>query len=379
MKINIPIYQFFILSFFHLFIFSEAYAQSYQRLSILGKEATTANAADILGDGGSVSYDAATKTLTLRNANLPCDPYSPAIESVYALKTIRLVGKNQLRNHVELRQAADEDIIITGTANTDCLAIDSKTNSIVLYGQNLFDDTPYFYPNITFSHCYVTLTASLTGDLGLWGAGSDKRNRIIMQNAYLSAQTINKIDRIVTSHKAGVTYPEGAYFDKKLHAVTLDGKTAHFGTVIIDDRDNAKALNHNCFSLRQKDGMVINYSFSEKPVVTYSGSDLVMTTSSLTVQYPLHTLQKLIFVGEADTPDGIDQATLPGTEFSFSEEGTTVSGEKPGTPFYVFDTRGMQLHQGTIDANGKADIRMTNLPKGIYVIKTQSTSFKIKK
>ena len=138
-------------------------------------------------------------------------------------------------------------------------------------------------------------------------------------------------------------------------------------------------IDENAIAIHQVNGSIITYAFEDKPVISYSGEELVISTRSITVQYPLAYLRKLTLEGDWNRVDGIDQATIPGTEFSFSDDGANVCGEQPGTPFYVFDTRGMMLHQGIIDANGKADIRMTNLPKGIYIIKTQSTSFKIKK
>ncbi len=141
----------------------------------------------------------------------------------------------------------------------------------------------------------------------------------------------------------------------------------------------SEIINENAIAIHQVDGSIITYAFEDKPVISYSGEELVISTSSISVQYSLAYLRKLTLEGDWNRVDGIDQATIPGTEFSFSDDGANVCGEKPGTPFYVFNTRGMKLHQGIIDANGKADIRMTNLPKGIYVIKTQSTSFKIKK
>lgn len=359
----------------------EAQAQAYQSLSILGKEVTSANAADVLGDGGSVSYDAGTRTLTLRNADLPRDPYSAAIMSTYALRAIKLIGKNYLKNAIELYQAEGEDITICGNANTDCLFINSEQDGgILINGQYPSDGWTWYKHNITFRDCYVKINAAGYGLRG--NRQMETSNSVILQNAFLYVSStyasIDRFDRLSTSNRAGITHPEGAHFDKQLHAVTQNGKTSYMGAVIIDDRNNAASLRQNCFSIHQKDGMVVNYSFAEKPVVTYSGSDLVLTTSSVTVQYPLHSLRKMTIKGIGDAT-AINDVTLPDTEFSFSDEDANVRGEKPGTPFYVFDIKGMKSAEGTIDAEGKANIRLSSLSSGIYIVKTQSTSFKIKK
>ena len=359
----------------------EAQAQAYQSLSVLGREVTSANAADILGDGGSVSYDAGTRTLTLRNADLPRDPYSPAISSIYALRAIKLIGKNYLKNYIELYQAEGEDFTISGDANTDCLFINSENEGgILVTGQYPADGWTWYKHNITLRDCYVEIHSSGFGVRG--NRDMQPSKSLILQNAFLyvssSQPGISRFTSITTSGRGGITFPEGAYLDKKLYAVTTNGRTAYQGPVIIDDRNNADALRRNCIAIHQKDGMVLNYAFTEKPVITYSGSDLILTTGSISVQYPLHTLRKMTIVGAEDLT-AIDEVTFPDTEFSFSDEGAKVRGEKPGTPFYVFDLKGSKVYQGVIDAEGRASIPLHTLPQGIYVVKTQSTSFKIRK
>lgn len=358
----------------------EAHAQAYQNLSILGKDVTTANATDILGDGGSVSYDAGTRTLTLRNANLSRDPYSAAISSAYALRAIKLIGKNYLKNHIELYQTEGEDFTISGDANTDCLFIDSENEGgILVTGQYPADGWTWYKHNVTLRDCYVSIHSAGFGVRG--NRSMEPSKSLILQNAFLyvsSSQTgISRFDNITTSGRGGITFPEGAYFDKKLYAVTTNGRTQYEGPIVIDDRNNAAALSLNSIAIHQKDGMVFHYSFTEKPVVTYSGSELVISASGLTVQYPLHTLRKMTFVTEV--PEGIDDVLMPDTEFHFSEESADVRGEEPGSPVFVYDVRGALCAEGVIDLQGKAYIPLHQLPSGVYIVKTKSTSFKIKK
>lgn len=54
----------------------------------------------------------------------------------------------------------------------------------------------------------------------------------------------------------------------------------------------------NAIAIYQKDGKVARFAFSEKPVMTYSGADLVMTTTKTSVHYPLNMLKTLIFEDE---------------------------------------------------------------------------------
>lgn len=47
--------------------------------------------------------------------------------------------------------------------------------------------------------------------------------------------------------------------------------------------------------LTKKDGSKEKFDFADNPVVTYSGNDLVITTSKTTAQFPVYLLDKLSF------------------------------------------------------------------------------------
>lgn len=51
----------------------------------------------------------------------------------------------------------------------------------------------------------------------------------------------------------------------------------------------------NTLNVWQKSGEIVSYAFSEKPVITYSSTDLVLTTNTVVVNYPLTNLRKLTF------------------------------------------------------------------------------------
>ncbi|MCQ2223506.1 MAG: T9SS type A sorting domain-containing protein [Bacteroidaceae bacterium] len=139
---------------------------------------------------------------------------------------------------------------------------------------------------------------------------------------------------------------------------------------------SAIACAQNAIAIHQKNGQVAKFAFADKPEITYAGNDLLMTTSKTSVRYAMADLQKLTFDGSFTVDVEEVKADVL---FSFESNGIRINGEKPGTPFYVFDMKGSKVYQGVIDAEGRADIRMSQLPAGIYVVKTQSTSFKVKK
>ena len=67
-------------------------------------------------------------------------------------------------------------------------------------------------------------------------------------------------------------------------------------------------------AIYQKNGKVARFTFSEKPVVTYSGTDMVMTTNKTSVRYPLNMLKKLVFEDEETRAMGIDAPEVKASE-----------------------------------------------------------------
>ncbi|MBO4498705.1 MAG: hypothetical protein J5732_00430, partial [Bacteroidaceae bacterium] len=46
-------------------------------------------------------------------------------------------------------------------------------------------------------------------------------------------------------------------------------------------------LAQNTLTIHQKDGQQFSFGFSEKPVITYTENEMVLTTTRTTVKYPL--------------------------------------------------------------------------------------------
>lgn len=55
------------------------------------------------------------------------------------------------------------------------------------------------------------------------------------------------------------------------------------------------SVHYNRLLLTKKDGSVEAFDFADKPVVRYSGNDLVLTTSKTSVQFPVYLLKKISF------------------------------------------------------------------------------------
>ena len=134
----------------------------------------------------------------------------------------------------------------------------------------------------------------------------------------------------------------------------------------------------NAIAIYQKDGNVAKFAFTEKPVVTYSGSDLVLTTSKTSVQYPIYLLQKIGFDVD-DLISSVDEVTVPQTQFSFRDGTLTISGGEASSIVSLYTIKGTMVGQYRLDANGSATIPLQHLGKSLYIVKTNQFSFKFHK
>ena len=131
----------------------------------------------------------------------------------------------------------------------------------------------------------------------------------------------------------------------------------------------AGVLAQNAVILYHYNGTTSSFAFSEKPVISYSGNDLVLTTKNTAVQYPVHMLRKIDF-GNSFEVD---------TQFSFYDGKLTIQGDEPFSRVYIYTLKGMKVGEYQLDSNGNATISTENLGKDFYIVKSKSFTFKFRK
>lgn len=114
--------------------------------------------------------------------------------------------------------------------------------------------------------------------------------------------------------------------------------------------------------VHQKSGGVVEYAFSEKPVVTYKEGHLVISAAEASVMYPLSDLQKFTF-GEVD--DQVTRIVAP------------VDMAPQPTQIYSIDGKLMRTYQP--GENGATSASLEGLTSGTYIIKNGKTSYKVLK
>ena len=114
--------------------------------------------------------------------------------------------------------------------------------------------------------------------------------------------------------------------------------------------------------VHQKSGGVLEIAFSEKPVVTYSDGNVVITASEASVIYPISDLDKFTF-GEVD--DQVTRITAP----------VDIAPQ----PTFIYGIDGKLTRTYKPNADGTTSTSLEGLPAGTYVIKNGQTSYKVLK
>lgn len=134
----------------------------------------------------------------------------------------------------------------------------------------------------------------------------------------------------------------------------------------------------NAIAIYQKDGQVAKFAFSEKPVVTYSGNDLVLTTSKTSVQYPIYMLQKVAFDVTDEIINDVEEVKRE-AQFRFEGGMLVISGGDPGSIVYLYDISGKAAGQYVLDSEGCATLPIQHLGQQLYIVRTTRFTFKFRK
>lgn len=107
--------------------------QNYS-LSVGGTTVTSQNANDVLDDGGTVRYDAATNTLKLNNANIDCANNSAISYNSSSDFTIEIIGENHVSSSVEdYTIYSSDDLVLRGSGSLEI----SSEKFICIYANSI--------------------------------------------------------------------------------------------------------------------------------------------------------------------------------------------------------------------------------------------------
>ena len=128
-----------------------------------------------------------------------------------------------------------------------------------------------------------------------------------------------------------------------------------------------------------RDGGIEGYAIDEKPEVNIGEEVFTLTTSKTTVGYAAGDVLKFTLEDSAvDAPiTEVGVMRSPSAEMSFRANEISLIGLRSGSPVMIYDIQGRLhavLHSGS---DGSLIIPLRDYDKGIYIVKTEKSNYKI--
>ena len=135
-----------------------------------------------------------------------------------------------------------------------------------------------------------------------------------------------------------------------------------------------------CLVLTETNGTTTEFALESFPVITIEGNNLVIThngnqlTTALTGVQDYHFIEKTVTTSISSVPSNDPKNESNTPQFSFSN--AEVSGLKAGTRVAIYNLNGTQISSVTADGEGRVALDFSSLPKGVYILRTPTKSFK---
>lgn len=133
-----------------------------------------------------------------------------------------------------------------------------------------------------------------------------------------------------------------------------------------------------CLTLTESSGAVSKFAFTDAPVVTYSGSDMVVTCGDQTLTVGLEGLTLTYDEMEVTGINVVKDSTADPNRLQFSFGEASFEGLQSGALVSVYTIDGKMIARVKADHDGRASISLSSLPSGVYILRTPSKAFKIK-
>jgi hypothetical protein len=138
----------------------------------------------------------------------------------------------------------------------------------------------------------------------------------------------------------------------------------------------------NVMVVHLKTGTVAELAFKYKPVITFTDTDAVLTTTvngrEIVVSYPLEKLTKFTFVTKDITAvEEVEEDR--NVQFLIEDYTVTITGAKPEIVVRLIASDGKQLGAYKTDKDGSVSFSIAELAAGTYIIASEDITFKILK
>ena len=137
-------------------------------------------------------------------------------------------------------------------------------------------------------------------------------------------------------------------------------------------------FSQNTLTIHQKDGQQFSFGFDDKPVITYTDTDLVLKTTKTEVMYPLASLSKFTLTDVEDAVISIKQDGNT-AKLELDSYMVSITGAKAGIAVTLIGPDGKTVGTYKTDSEGSVSFSIADLPQGLYIINSENLICKIQK
>lgn len=126
-----------------------------------------------------------------------------------------------------------------------------------------------------------------------------------------------------------------------------------------------------------KDGTQVAYALAEQPKITFTETDLVITTNGVEVNYALQNMVR--FTYESNNNTAITNLQTDEFPFKLNGELLLFPALKANTTVSVYTLNGTLVFKKTVYQNGEYALPLSNLATGVYMVNVNGLTYKIVK
>ena len=131
------------------------------------------------------------------------------------------------------------------------------------------------------------------------------------------------------------------------------------------------------FVVWAKDGTKVAYALAEKPKVTFTDNDLVITANGVEVNYPLENMKR--FTYEENTATAISNLQTGKASFKLDGESLLFLDLKANSTVSLNSLNGTIVFNKTIRIAGEYSFPLSGLNAGVYLVTVNGLTYKIVK
>lgn len=126
-----------------------------------------------------------------------------------------------------------------------------------------------------------------------------------------------------------------------------------------------------------KSGEKVYYDLEEEPKTTFEGAEIVITTNTLQVYYPLSEILRYTYELNSSGIDNINKAK----HIVISQKGgnMVIKNLRADTLIRIYATDGKLLKSMTADGSQNITIPLVSYPDGVYIVKVDNVVYKLMK